>query len=83
MKLGPDDKAIITLADCRDTYNFTCGQPLELVEVASPRSWLGRFARDIWRSLTAPFRKRCIVVAVNVDCGTITVADDPKWYRFL
>lgn len=73
--------ATITLADCRDTYNFTQGMPLVLDRhgVFRTTRWYDR----VWAKLTAPFRRRVIVAAVDVDTGTITVAEDPKWYRFL
>ncbi len=36
-----------------------------------------------WMRLTAPFRRRDIVRAVDRETGTITVDEDVRWWRFL
>lgn len=75
------DSAIFTLTGSAESYNFYKGQSLRM----GPGGEVIRetWARAIWRRLTGPFRRQSVVVAVDHAAGVITVADAPKWYRFL
>lgn len=87
------DPQIVTLADARDTWSFDVGAPVEFepvwrgdppVIVAYRRvSEWKLAAKTRWRRLTRPFRRVTVVTAVDREADTITVADEPRWWRFL
>lgn len=66
----------ITFLNRMDTYNFALGDRLF---VRKPYTGLGR----LWSWVTAPFRKRVIVIEVDYECGFIKISNDHQWYRFL
>lgn len=87
------DPQIVTLADARETWHFVVGMPVEFALV-----WRGAppvivayrrvpewklAAKSLWRRLTRPFRRVVVVTAVDHETGTITVADERRWWRFL
>ena len=66
---------VVTIADHRDTYNFTRGMPLRMTNagelVLASRSW--RFVQ--WLKRLAWWRQaRVVVTAIDTECGTITTA---------
>lgn len=77
------DKVVVRLARLVDCFHFYVGLPINLAfDQASglrPESRRHRF----WRRLTAPFRRRFKITAIDYGRGTVTAAADPKWWRFL
>ena len=71
---GPE--TVVTFLNRLDTYRFSEG---DVLYTRKPYTGFGR----LWAAISRPFRKRCVVVAVHYDVGTITIANEVKWYRFL
>lgn len=76
------------LTDHRDTFNFTVGPPMRLVDgyravrLTRREVLVGRL-RQRWLSATRWFRPRRIITAIDHDAGSITMSTQRwSWLRW-
>lgn len=74
---------IVTLHDLADVYHFTPGIRVEWVRTSDGGIRAPRWYDRVLRFLTRPFRRRTVCAAVDIEAGTVTLAPEHKWWRFL